>query len=201
MKRKKLLSMISIFFLVLLGLLYWGWVTFLAPDEILRENLKQEMGTDFFELSEPLPKPSNSHEETVSSDSSPELQPEGVDPANPAAVATLESITSKHRQRLENLEQTVIKRLETLSEKATAEYTEQRTLGTDNKAGLARKYIQAFQMLEEAVDKQFNAIMAELEKELTANQYDTSFLSELEDIYRQKRRELKSYVMDQAKQM
>ena len=93
----------------------------------------------------------------------------------------------------------MIERLETLSEKAMAEYTEQRTFGTDNKAGLALKYIQAFQMLEEAVDKQCNTIMAEMEAELTANQHDTSSITKLEDIYRQL--ELNSYVMNQAKQM
>jgi hypothetical protein len=195
MNRKKLFYTISVFLLVLLALVYWGWGTFLAPDETLRENLKQEMGTDFFELSE---YPLNSNEEEGSSESSPELQP---DPSNPAAAASLESITTRHRQRLDNLEQTVIERLEVLSKKAMSEYTELRMLGTDDKTGLARKYIQAFRMMEEAIDKQFNTIMAEMEAELKANQYDTSILSELEDHYRQKRRDLKSYMMEQVKQM
>ena len=201
MNRKKLFYTISVFLLVLLALLYWGWGTFLAPDEILRENLKQEMGTDFFELSESVTSPRNSHEEAVSWEASPSLQTGGADQENPVAVATLESITERYSQRLDKLEQTVIERLEILSKKAMAEYTEQRTLGTDNKTALARKYIQAFQMMEEAVDKHFNSIISEMEAELTANQYDTSVISELENEYYQKRRELKSYVMEQVKQM
>lgn len=120
----------------------------------------------------------------------PEIQPAPVaagpgnagNQAAPIALTQVE-ILGKYEPRFQNLQAQSAGRLETLYAASLAEGRAQKANGTFDRQELARKYIQAGSMLENAADSQFYSILNDLQAELVANGQPTDITGEIESQY------------------
>ena len=99
------------------------------------------------------------------------------------AVLTQAEILGKYEPRFQNLQAQSNGRLETLYAAALAEGRAQKDSGTFDRKELARKYIQAGSMLEDAADSQFYSILNDLQAELAVNGLPADITVEIERRY------------------
>lgn len=106
----------------------------------------------------------------------------------------LESIIAIYEPAFKEIEAKALQRLDNLLEAALEEYYQEKNEGTLNRFMLTNKYIQAGRMLENNVDKTFNALLDKMKAELTRKGHSTAITTEIKDTYHnskdEKRREL-----------
>ncbi len=110
---------------------------------------------------------------------------------------TRDKIVGRYESWILSLEEIALERLETLRKSALEEYQEQREKkGRVDRARLARKYIQAADRLEDNVDKKFQEILGEMERELREHGFSTDIIPDLEKAYKQKKAEMREYYLE-----
>lgn len=164
--------------LALLG--WWGYNSFFKPKPEIAQQLNNQFGSEFF---------------TSFADQSTADEPAVVDApittavldkieANiPSAQGTEEAIIQKYAPQFQSLENMVSSRMDALSTAALQEYRQQEKDGTLNLPVLARKYIQAGNILEANVDSQFNITLNAMQDELAANNQSTDVIADIKQEY------------------
>ncbi len=93
---------------------------------------------------------------------------------------SLSNIADKYNKKLESLQNEFLDKLNDLISSGYEEYKS----GKVSTTKLASKYISEGSNLEQECDKKVYSIIDELEKELIANDYDTSLVAEVKNYYK-----------------
>jgi len=107
---------------------------------------------------------------------------------------TVESIDAKYAPRFQKLESIALNRLETLKDNAIAEYNRKKKEGTLDKGALAKKYLQAANKLEGAIETTFERLLSQMEHDLKVNNLPTDLVKKAKKEYQESMDEKKSEI-------
>lgn len=133
--------------------------------------------------------------------------PTHSDDSNPFTTSAEEKnipITEEHiRQKYEpvflSLQETALVRLDTLVQRAYAEYqASQAGTNSHSLVNISSRYMSAGHKLEDKVDNAFYALLAQMKKELQDAQLSTHAVREIEGHYREAIQSKKDEIMDKA---
>lgn len=187
--KKILLTLFICLLVVAIGVGFWGYRYFFGVDDQLRTQLQEEFSQDFFSFKD--------------LDLDSELIQDNTNNNNNMQVATdnttTEAISNKYTRKLENLEAAATEKVDVLFRKAYEEYLHESSKNQLNQTQLARKYLQAGNMLEESIEDIFNDLITEMEIELKTNNLPTDLVKEAKEEYDQMIKEKKAVIMQQLK--
>ena len=214
MSRKATRIITVVVLLLVLGLvlaLWWGYRQLYHPDPALQQEISEQFGAEFFTSFDPA---EHGEEAAQLSEITRRLQAdlageedakqeissggEGHAPSNTPSAA---EVVKPYLPRFNALENLARQRLDALMAAGLQEYRSQQQQGKVNKTQLARKYLQAADLLESNVDRNFYALIRELEAELKQNNLPTAVIAQAEADYESmkeaQRQALKKRLQDQ----
>jgi len=205
--KKKLLKITGVIVILLAGVSFWGYNNYFKPDLEIQEALTNQFGSEFFTSFDDKTAEDNPTGEVVNlnltkevesasdsnqmSDTSNKEQEKGEPgtiptPANDNTTAkeiTVDEISNKYKPQFSYLQSVALSRLDTLYSAAVQEYAQRKKEGTVNRSALAQKYIQAGNMLEANMDRQFNTTLNAMRDDLIANNLSTDIVDTIESEY------------------
>ncbi len=187
MKKKYLIGLGII--AIIIGLaLWWGYDSFLKPDPEIQAQLIEEFGTEFFtnfDEQVPVDPPSvPGWGETQPTIADSQQKPSSFESGISTDVQAEEQvILQKYAPGLGVLQNQALARLDILVAAAAQEYKEQQQTGSPDSKALARKYLEASNMLEENVDGEFYRNLNAMEAELIQNNLSTAVVADIEKQY------------------
>jgi len=211
--KKKFVTVLLCIFIGITGLGIWGYNHFLGDDPVVREQLHNQFGEDFFSFDIDVLESSNLAENITSTNPQTEYIPESVNPVqapkntdqspdpnhsreakpeknNDGLVEdkgkkslTMDEINIKYESKFMLLQDVGLSRLDLLVSTATQEYKEGKESGSLNRSELAKKYLQAGTTLEKNMDNQFYSLLSQMEGELKENNLPTDLVKTYEEIY------------------
>lgn len=184
--KKILLTLFICLLIVAVGAGIWGYKYFFGVDDQLRAQLQEEFSQDFFSFND---LESELLENNIGNSNN------NIQAANGANKE--EIISNKYNEKFEMLESSAAKKVDVLFQSAYKEYLQQTSENQLNQTQLARKYLQAGNMLEESIDTIFNDLIREMEKELKANNLSIDLVREVEEDYNQMIKQKKAVIMQQ----
>ena len=185
--RKKYLSSLVITVVILAAAGLWGYNSFLKPNLEIQKQLTNEFGNEFFnsfddaKTAETPTTTSVLHELEQNAAAQMQVNP-GYDNIS-SAQTTEQAIIQKYAPKFQGLENQALGRLDVLFAAGLREYTQQKKSGTLKASELARKYIQAGNMLEANVDSQFYGTLNAMEAELVENHLPTAVIADIKKEY------------------
>ncbi|MCC5909591.1 MAG: hypothetical protein JJT76_04040 [Clostridiaceae bacterium] len=183
--KKKVLVIVLCVLVVAIGAGVWGYNYFFGVDHNLRTQLQEEFSEDFFSFED------IDLQDIGDMEASNQLKP-STENKNPE-----KDIPNKYIGKLERLEYVTDKKIEVLFERAYEEYQQQKSGNQLNQTQLARKYLQAANMLEESMEAIFQDIIKEMEAELQENQLSDDLMKEIVATYNNRIKEKRSAIMQQ----
>jgi len=202
--RSKFVKIAGVMVLLIAVAGFWGYDKYFKPDLEIQHELTNQFGEDFFTSFDDL-----NVEKDLSMEGQPTNQPKTADdmsemvetPDNEpkqtelgtittpvkqnttSKEVTLDEINNKYKSQFSYLQSVALSRLDTLYSAAVQEYAQRKKEGTVNRSALAQKYIQAGNMLEANMDRQFNSTLNAMQAELVANNLSTDLVDAIESEY------------------
>lgn len=186
--KKKLLIITGIMVLLIAGGCFWGYNNYFKPDPEIQQQLYNQFGAEFFNMSN-NPKVVNNSGAANNVNSGDDLANKTdipmigsdkistpVDENIDAKPITPDEIDNKYKPQFNYLQNVALSRLDTLYSAAIQEYVQSSKAGTLNRSELAQKYIQAGTLLEANVDGQFYSTLNAMQAELIANNLPTDIV-------------------------
>lgn len=199
--KKKLLVGLGVFAIIIGLALWWGYDSFLKPDPEIQAQLIEEFGTEFFtnfDEQVPVDPPSvPGWGETQPTIADSQQQPSSFESGISIDMQAEEQvILQKYAPGLGVLQNQALARLDILMAAATREYKEQQQAGTLDSKVLARKYLEAGNMLEANVDGEFYRNLNTMEAELVQNNLSTAVIADIEKQYANAKANKRSEMLD-----
>ncbi|MBC2722535.1 MAG: hypothetical protein HGJ97_07595, partial [Desulfosporosinus sp.] len=204
--RSKFLKIAGVMVLLIAVAGFWGYDKYFKPDLEIQHELTSQFGEDFFTsfdglnaennpgtVGQPINQPKTT-DDTNEINETPDNKPKQTEP-EPGTIAapvkqtttpkefTLEEINNKYKSQFSYLQSVALSRLDTLYSAAVQEYAQRKKEGTINRSALAQKYIQAGNMLEANMDRQFSNTLNAMQAELIANNLPTDLIDAIESEY------------------
>ncbi|HBV85252.1 MAG TPA: hypothetical protein DEF42_00950 [Desulfosporosinus sp.] len=216
--RSKFLKIAGVMFLLIAVAGFWGYDKYFKPDLEIQHELTSQFGEDFFTsfdglnaeknpgtVGQPINQPKTT-DDTNEMTETPDNKPKQTEP-EPGTIAapvkqtttpkefTLEEINNKYKSQFSYLQSVALSRLDTLYSAAVQEYAQRKKEGTINRSALAQKYIQAGNMLEANMDRQFSNTLNAMQAELIANNLPTDLIDAIESEYENAKSDKRSQLL------
>ncbi|MBC2728493.1 hypothetical protein [Desulfosporosinus sp.] len=216
--RSKFLKIAGVMVLLIAVAGFWGYDKYFKPDLEIQHELTSQFGEDFFTsfdglnaennpgtVGQPINQPKTT-DDTNEINETPDNKPKQTEP-EPGTIAapvkqtttpkefTLEEINNKYKSQFSYLQSVALSRLDTLYSAAVQEYAQRKKEGTINRSALAQKYIQAGNMLEANMDRQFSNTLNAMQAELIANNLPTDLIDAIESEYENAKSDKRSQLL------
>ncbi|HSH35511.1 hypothetical protein [Schnuerera sp.] len=106
------------------------------------------------------------------------------------------NIVNQYNEKLLSMQEDYEAKLDSLIQSGYEEYKS----GKTSKVKLANKYLDIGSKLEKESDKNFNSLLKEMEKQLKANNHDTSIIKDLNEYYNSLKETRRSQLMKKVKE-